>query len=241
MLVRATRTLSTWTLRALFYVALFGVVVFAHLAINSMLREQGMGGGLSLLVAGLIVLVFVIIASNGAEWVRDRLRERRELQRVKQRLPSGPCCVVWRAPEEKTVRQLIEEEDDDHSDMPWAVIGPLRARYPRLARSLGVEGIAIAEFEVGADGRAKNINCVDAWPSDVFYDAAREALTHARFQPKGDIHVRFGASYKMPFVFRISGASKARDAGRRARQLRPTLAAAQQAVENLRQHAGHQR
>jgi TonB family protein len=119
--------------------------------------------------------------------------------------------------------------------MPWDVVGPLRARYPRLARSLGVEGIAIAEFEVGADGRAKNINCVDAWPSDVFYDAAREALTHARFQPKGDIHVRFGASYKMPFVFRIAGASKARDAGRRARQLRPTLAAAQQAVEKLQQ------
>ena len=128
----------------------------------------------------------------------------------------------------------------DYLDMPWDVVGPLRARYPRLARRLGIEGIAIAEFEVGADGRAKNINCVDAWPSDVFYEAAREALQHAKFQPK-DVHVRFGASYKMPFVFRISGASKARDSGRRARPLRPTLAAAQQAVENLRERAGPQR
>jgi TonB family protein len=242
MLIRATRTLSTWTLRALFYAALFGVVVLAHLAINSMLRAQGWGGGASLLTAGVIVLVLVIVITNAAEWLRDRLRERREMQRVQQRLPSGPCCVVWQAPEqkEKTVRQLIEEEEADHSDMPWDVVGPLRARYPRLARRLGIEGIAIAEFEVGADGRAKNINCVDAWPSDVFYEAAREALQHAKFQPK-DVHVRFGASYKMPFVFRISGASKARDTGRRARQLRPTLAAAQQAVENLRQHAGPQR
>ncbi len=240
MLIRTTRTLSTWTLRALFYTALFGVVVVAHLAISAMLRAQGWGSGLSLLVAGAVVLVLVILITNLAEWLRDRVRERRELRRAQQRLPSGPCCVVWRAPDEKTVRQLLTEEDD-HSDMPWDVVGPLRARYPRLARRLGVEGIAIAEFEVGADGRAKNIHCVDAWPSDVFYDAAREALEHANFQPKGDIHVRFGASYKMPFIFRIAGASKARDSGRRARELRPTLVAAQQAVENLRQQTGPQR
>lgn len=228
-------------MRALFYVALFGVVVVAHLGISGILRAQGWGSSLALLASGIAVLFLVIIVTNAAEWLRDRLRERREMQRVKQRLPSGPCCVIWRtAPEEKSVRQLIDEDQLDHSEMPWDVVGPLRARYPRLARRLGVEGIAIAEFEVGADGRAKNINCVDAWPSDVFYEAAREALVHAKFQPK-DVHVRFGASYKMPFVFRIAGASKARDAGRRARKLRPTLAAAQQAVENLRQQTGHQR
>jgi len=233
MLVRTTRTLSTWTLRALFYAALFAVVVVAHLAINSALRAQGWSGGLALVVAGVIVLAFVVVASNGAEWLRDRLAERRELQRAQQRLPNGPCCVIWRAPEEKTLRQLMDEDEDQH-DMPWDVVGPLRARYPRLARSLGIEGLAIAEFEVGADGRAKNIHCVDAWPSDVFYEAAREALQHARFQPKGDVHVRFGASYKMPFVFRIAGASNTRDTGRRAKPLRPTLAAAQGAVEKLR-------
>ena len=241
MLIRTTRTLSTWAMRALFYAALFGVVVLAHMAIGGVLRAQGWGSGAALFAAGAAVLVLVIVAANAAEWIRDRLRERREMQRVQQRLPSGPCCVVWRAPEEeKSVRQLIEQDEDDHTDMPWDIVGPLRARYPRLARRLGVEGIAIAEFEVGADGRAKNINCVDAWPSDVFYEAAQEALLHTKFQPK-DVHVRFGTSYKMPFVFRISGASKARDAGRRARTLRPTLVAAQQAVENLRQQGGSQR
>jgi TonB family protein len=240
MLIRTTRTLSAWAMRALFYAALFAVVVLSHLAITTLLLAQGWGGGVAMLIAGAIVLVFVIVVFSAGEWLRDRLRERQEMQRVKQRLPSGPCCVVWRAPEEKTVRQLLDEEEGDHSDMPWDVVGPLRARYPKLARRLGIEGVAIAEFEVGADGRAKNINCVDAWPSDVFYDAAREALMLARFQPK-DVHVRYGASYKMPFVFRISGASKARDAGRRARMLRPTLVAAQQAVENLRQPSGPQR
>ncbi|ANP46643.1 energy transducer TonB [Candidatus Viadribacter manganicus] len=232
MLIRTTRMLSTWALRALFYAALFGVVVVAHLAISGALRAQGWNSSMSLLVAGGAVLILVILATNLSEWTRDRLRERREMERVKQRLPNGPCCVIWHAPEEKTVRQLLSEEDD-HSEMPWDVAGPLRARYPRLARRLGIEGVAIAEFEVGADGRAKNINCVDAWPSDVFYDAAREALQHARFQAK-DVHVRYGASYKMPFVFRISGASKARDSGRRARKLRPTLVAAQQAVDKIR-------
>ncbi len=234
MLIRTTRTLSTWAMRALFYAALFGVVVLAHMAISSVLRSQGWGSGTALFVAGVAVLALVIVVTNVAEWLRDRLRERREMQRVKQRLPVGPCCVIWRATEdEKSVRQLIEAEESDHSDMPWDVVGPLRARYPRLARRLGVEGVAIAEFEVGADGRAKNINCVDAWPSDVFYEAAREALQHAKFQPK-DVHIRFGASYKMPFVFRISGASKTRDGGRRARTLRPTLVAAQQAVDKIR-------
>jgi hypothetical protein len=38
----------------------------------------------------------------------------------------------------------------------------------------------------------------------------------------------------MPFVFRISGAAKVKQAWRRARQLRPTLQAAADAVEKLR-------
>ncbi|MEZ5957528.1 MAG: energy transducer TonB [Hyphomonadaceae bacterium] len=240
MLIRTTRTLSAWALRALFYAALFAVVVLSHLALTALLIAQGWSNGLALLIAGAVVLVLVILVFGFSEWVREQLRARLELQRVRQRLPVGPCCVIWRSPEEKSVRQLLDEEDGDHSDMPWDVVGPLRARYPKLARRLGIEGIAIAEFEVGADGRAKNINCVDAWPSDVFYDAAKEALLHAKFQPK-DVHVRFGASYKMPFVFRISGSSKARDGGRRARTLRPAVVAAQQAVENLRQQASPQR
>jgi TonB family protein len=225
MLVSATRTVSTFTLRALFYIALFIVVVAAHLAITGALRAQDWEAGTAQLVSGGSVLALVIVLMQITEWLRDRLAEHREMQRVRQRLPSGPCCVVW-----KTSEAPAESEDT----MPWQLSGTLRARYPALARRLGVEGVAIAEFEVGTGGVVKNVHCAYAWPSDVFFDSAREALLRAKFEPKPDVHVRFGASYKMPFVFRINGASKLTDHGRRARKLRPALAAAQDAVEKIR-------
>jgi TonB family protein len=228
MLVQTTRTLSTWTLRALFYAALFIVVVVVHLSLTGALRSQGWNPSVSLFASGAVVLGLVLIAVQFAEWLRERLAARRELQRMQQRLPSGPCCVVWRNAE---TDETNAESDDS---MPWQIAGPVRARYPKLARRLGVEGVAVAEFEVSADGRAKNVHCVYAWPSDVFFDAAREALSVAQFTPKPDTHVRFGSSYRMPFVFRISGAAKLKERGRRARTLRPSLHAAQQAVEKLR-------
>lgn len=225
MLISATRTVSALTMRALFYGGLFVVVVILHLSLTNALRAQGWDASASLLTSGAAVLGLVLVLVNVAEWARERLAAYREIQRVKQRLPSGPCCVIW-----KNVEPAQESEDS----MPWEVIGPLRARYPKLARRLGIEGVAVAEFEIGAGGVVKNVHCIHAWPSDVFFDAAREALLIARFQPRGDQHVRFGASYRMPFVFRIAGASKLRERGRRARKLRPTLHAAQQAVEKLR-------
>lgn len=225
MLISATRTLSTWTTRALFYGALFIVVVMLHLGLTGALRAQGWGGSASLLTSGAAVLALVLIIVNVADWVRAKMAEHREMQRVKQRLPSGPCCVLW-----KNAEPAQEAEES----MPWEVAGPLRARYPKLARRLGVEGVAIAEFEIAAGGKVKNVHCVYAWPSDVFFESAREALLNTQFQPKADQHVRFGSSYRMPFVFRIDGASKIKDAGRRARKLRPTLQAAQQAVDKIR-------
>jgi TonB family protein len=227
MLVRATRTVGEWAGRAVFYLALFVVVVVLHLALTGALRSSGFESNIALFISGAVVLGLVLSLMSFYGWVHEKRAAWREVRRMKQRLPSGPCCVIWR-----TAETAPGEEDDS---MPWDVIGPLRARYPRLARRLGVEGVAVAAFEVNAEGRAKNIHCVDAWPSDVFYEAAREALSHARFEPKPDVHPRFGASYRMPFVFRIAGAARLKDTGRRARRLRPRLQAAQQAVENLRQ------
>jgi TonB family protein len=220
MLVRATRTVSALTLRALFYGALFLVVVLVHLSLTGALRAQGWSGGAALLVSGAAVLGFVLVAVNLADWLRERRAAWLEVQRLQQRLPDGPCCVVWKPA--KSAEPAAESEDA----MPWEIAGPLRARYPKLARRLGVEGVAVAEFEVSAEGRAKNIHCVHAWPSDVFFEAAREALALARFQPKADMHMRYGASYRMPFVFRIAGATQLDEHGRRARPLRPTLHAA---------------
>ena len=225
MLVQTTRTLSTLALRASFYAALFAVVVLVHLSITGALRAQGWRPGLALFASGATVLAVVLTATQGPDWIRARRARQRERQRVRLRLPSGPCCVVWRN---------TEQAQESEEAMPWEIVGPLRARYPKLARRLGVEGVAVAEFEVNANGSAKNINCVYAWPSDVFYEAAREALKHARFRPRGDRHMRFGASYRMPFVFRIAGAATLSESGRHARPLRPRLQAAAQAVEKLR-------
>jgi TonB family protein len=223
MLVSATRTVSALTLRAAFYALLFVVVVIVHLSLTGVLRAQGWGGGVSLFVSGSVVLGLVLLMVNLADWVRERRAARLEILRMRQGLPGGPCCVVWKT-----------GEAHDHDDaMPWRLTAPLRARYPKLARRLGVEGVAVVEFEIGAGGVVKNAHCVYAWPSDVFFEAAREALLRAKFEPKPDVHVRFGASYRMPFVFRIAGAAKIAESGQRARPLRPVLTAAQQIVEKL--------
>ena len=223
MLVRATRTLSMWMLRALFYAALFLVVVVVHVALTTALRQHGWNGSLSLLASGAAVLFLVLALMHSADWLRQWLHERRELERFKSKLPAGPMCVLWKPASDR----------EGGVAMPWDVIGPMRARYPRLPRRLQIEGYAIAEFEVSADGRAKNIHLVDAWPSDVFFASAKEALEHARFQPSLDEHVRYGASYRMPFVFRLNGLSQLPEKGERAKTLRPVLHAAQRFVESL--------
>ena len=225
MLVRATRTASVLTMRAIFYGVLFLAVVIAHLALTGMLQDLGWTGSAAITASGAAVLALVLVAVNIADWVRDRLMEGLETRRMRQRLPSGPCCVVWRSGE------------GGEDTMPWETVGPVRARYPKLARRLGIEGMAIVEFEVSTEGRAKNISCVESWPSDVFYEAAREALSYAQFQPKYDEHVRFGASYQMPFVFRIAGASSLQERGQRARRLRPALHAARQFVQRLQRRS----
>jgi TonB family protein len=229
MLVRATRALSTWVLRALFYAGLFLVVVVVHVALTTALRQHGWSGGLSLLASGAAVLVLVLALVHGADWLRQWRREQREVQRLRLKLPSGPTCLIWKP------------DASGASSMPWEVIGPMRARYPRLPRLLEIEGYAIAEFEVNAEGRAKNIHLVDAWPSDVFFVSAKEALEHARFQPSLDEHVRYGVSYRMPFVFRLKGTSQLSERGAHAKTLRPILHAAQRLVGNLSARAGQSR
>jgi len=225
MLVSATRTVSALTLRALFYAGLFVVVVIVHLSLTGILRAQGWAPNFSLFASGAVVLGLVLLIVNLADLLREKRAARLEILRMRQGLPGGPCCVVW-----KTGDAYEPHEDT----MPWQLAGPLRARYPKLARRLGVEGVAVVDFEVGAGGVVKNAHCVYAWPSDVFFEAAREALLRSKFEPKPDMHVRFGASYRMPFVFRIAGASRLSDRGVRAKPLRPALNAAQDAVEKLR-------
>ena len=230
MLVWATRNASFLAARILVLTALFCLVVVLHLAVTGALRQLGWHGGVALFVSGAAVLGLVLALLSMRDWLEAAHTTRTERRRRKAKLPDGPCCVVWRSAESAA-------PGDDDDGMDWDVVGPLRARYPSLARRLGVEGVAIAEFEVSAEGRAKNIHCVEAWPSDVFYEAAREALAHARFELKPDLHPRFGQSYRMPFVFRIDGSARLKESGRRARPLRPRLQAAAETVDKLRRSA----
>lgn len=224
MLIRATRTLSALALRVVFYVVLFFAVVIVHVALTAALRQAGWNAGASLLASGAAVLAFVLGAISLGERAHARREAAREAERVRLGLPDGKCCVVWRGAETST-------------DMPWELEGPIRARYPSLALRLGVEGLAVAEFEIAADGQAKNIHCVDVWPSAVFFEAAREALVHARFRAHEGVPIRFGASYRVPFVFRISGASEQRDRGRKARAIHPAAAMARDLARKSRRRA----
>lgn len=224
MLIWATRAFYGLTLRALFYGGLFLIVVLAHVGVTSGLRTLGWNGGLSLAVSGAVVLAIVLIGVQLGEFIGEKRAAARELQRVRENLPIGPCCVVWRAAE-------------GEADMPWDIVDALRAPYPKLARRLGVEGFAVVHFEISTEGRAKNIHCLDAWPSDVFFLAAKQALEEAQFVAKPEAQVRFGVGYNMPFVFRIAGAARLKDRGRKARPHRPALRAAVAAVDKLRRSA----
>lgn len=195
MLVRATRMASTLTLQALFFGALFILVVCAHVAITTALRDVGLGAGVSLAASGSAVLLLVVGGVQFAEFMREKRASAREMARIRQNLPSGACCVIWDGPQ-------------TDADLPWAPVKPLRAAYPELARRFQIEGVAVLGLEIGPDGRPKNVHCIEAWPSNLFYHAAAEALAKTRFVPRGGVAPRPGGAYRIPFVFRIAGASR---------------------------------
>lgn len=209
LMVTAARIAWTLIFRGIFYLGLFITVVMVQVGLTTGLRAAGVQAGLALLISGVAVLGAV----TAALWLFNAARELRQgwlsRQAVKVGLPPGPCCVIWRG--------------DRAIDMPWDFARPIRAIYPPIARRLGVEGYALVEFEVGADGRARSVHCVDVWPSPLFYDAARDALSTAAFEPADGALPRFGASYRLPFVFRIRGAARVSDAALAARQARPGL------------------
>lgn len=192
--------------RAAFFAGLFVAVIALQVGLVTGFAAMGVPGGPGLLLSGAIVLGVVLGAVQLYNGLARRSLAAAEARRIEEGLPQGPCCVVWRGAEE--------------GDIPWVLEGDIRAAYPQTAQRLSIEGYALIDFEVGADGRPKNLHMVDVWPARVFYEAAAEALSTARFKPKPGAAPRFGVSYRMPFVFRIDGASKRFDRARRARRRR---------------------
>lgn len=212
MQVSAARTVSAFTARALFLAGLFLFVIILQGALVASLRGLGVNGGPALLISGAVILPAVLIVASIARWISARTSAKLEAARADAALPHGACCVIWREP------------GGAAAEFPWELQGDVQAAYPKLARRLGIEGYAVVDFEVGADGAAKNLHLVDVWPAPMFYDAATEALRQARFALRPGSAPRFGPSYRIPFVFRIRGAAKVRDKGRSA--LSPAVHAA---------------
>jgi len=202
MRVQATRTVSGYALAAAFLTLVFLVVVVAQVAVVSALRGAGFDAGSALSISGAVIFASVIGLAQGRKLLHARAIAARERARIQAGLPEGACCVVWRGGSE--------------AEFPWELEGQVVVRYPRVARRLGVEGYAVVDFEVGANGMAKNPHLVDVWPSRIFYDAALEALKTARFRLRDQTQAWQGPSYRMPFVFRIEGAAQVRDKGKRA-------------------------
>jgi TonB family protein len=193
MFVWATQKLWALTWRIAFYVALFLGVIVLQVALLTALRQSGWAPGPALGVSGAVVLA-VVLAGHFALRYRAGLEAKKlDRRRVALGLPNGPCCVVW--------------PGGPGEDIPWDVEGQFQLAYPDVAQRLKIEGVAVVEFQVDPEGKAKNIHCVDVWPAPVFYEAAADALRQARFRSASTAGPRFGPSYRVPFVFRIRGAS----------------------------------
>lgn len=220
MRVSASRTISAYALAAAFLTGLFLMVVVAQIAVVSALRGAGLGGGAALSIAGVIVLGAVLALNGAVRALRGRSQMAKEAARMRHALPDGPCCVVWRGRGE--------------AEFPFELEGDVNVVYPSAARRLGIEGVAVVDFEIGADGVPKNPHVVDFWPSRLFYDAAVEALSQARFRPRDPAKAWRGPSYRMPFVFRLRGAARVRDAGRRTPRRGSVLWALRKLLVSLR-------
>jgi TonB family protein len=197
-----TRTLTT----GVFFISLFLSVVIAQGAVTAALRSAGLGGREALLISGGLIFAGVMGVTALFNAVVNAYRARLQRQACAMGLPEYPTCVVWRG--------------GDEAEMPWVLVAPIEVQFPKVAQRLGVEGVAVVDFEISANGKAKNLHCVDAWPAPIFYEAAAAALRATEFAVRGEVRPRFGVSYRMPFVFRIAGQARVTDRGRKAKQAR---------------------
>ena len=200
MRVSATQRAFDLTVGGVFLALVFVVVIVLQGAVTGALRNVGLPGGTAQLASGFIVFGTVVGGFALATGYVALVRTGAENRRARMRLPEGPCCVLW----------------DDASDVQtgggggaapsFSLLKPLDVRYPALARRFGIEGVVVAEFEIGPDGRAQEVRCLDAWPSTIFFTAAKSALDRARFAAAPDISTDSPVRLRMPFVFRIRSA-----------------------------------
>ncbi|GHE21912.1 energy transducer TonB [Halomonas urumqiensis] len=93
------------------------------------------------------------------------------------------------APATSAARQTADSAEPANSEpvdvgraAPTSQVPP---EYPSRAQRRGLEGVVELEFLIEADGRvdASSIRVISARPSNVFEDAARQAVARWRFEP----------------------------------------------------------
>jgi periplasmic protein TonB len=72
---------------------------------------------------------------------------------------------------------------DDSVDNPPRPTYQAPMQYPKRARSKGVEGYVVLSLLISATGDIEKVQVLEAQPSGVFEDAAREAVRKWRFEP----------------------------------------------------------
>ena len=65
-------------------------------------------------------------------------------------------------------------------------VTPQSANYPKMALRRRVEGEVVIEFTINSDGKAEDIEIVDAQPKGFFDRSAIQAVKNAQFQPVSD-------------------------------------------------------
>lgn len=200
MRVSATQRAFDLTVGGVFLALVFVVVIVLHGALTGALRSIGLPGLPAEFASGVIVFGTVVGGFALVTGYIALMRARAENTRLRMRLPEGPCCVLWSEANETAAAQ---PEAGASPTPPFVLRKPLDVRFPPLARRFAIEGVAVAEFEIGVDGRAREIRCIDAWPSTIFFTAAKSALERARFATEPHVSPSTPPRLRMPFVFRI--------------------------------------
>ncbi|MFW6092566.1 MAG: energy transducer TonB [Pseudomonadota bacterium] len=66
---------------------------------------------------------------------------------------------------------------------PLKVVSSVGPVYPPDAKAEGIEGHVLVRYDVGVEGRVRNVRVVEASPPGVFDESARQAVSRWRFQP----------------------------------------------------------
>ena len=91
------------------------------------------------------------------------------------------------------------------TDGDYLPIVKVQPNYPRRAQQQGIEGYAIVQFDVGADGSVRNAHIIESAPGSKFNAASIKAALCFRYKPRVDNGIAvtvFGVENK--FTYKLS-------------------------------------